>query len=104
MTRYLVTSWTAGGWSGNIGSLDDSVQKIAERYQIRYGNYNACAYYGLGVNATLPENRDRVWPDMCKSQRCKSSCDRDVKGTIAESLRNVIRIFRVWILKLVSHD
>jgi hypothetical protein len=34
-----MTDGTAGGWSGNVGSLDDLIQKVVQGRQIIEGNY-----------------------------------------------------------------
>ncbi len=85
------TTWTAGGWSGSFGGLDDCVEQVAERHQVRDGNYNAGAHYGGGVNRSL-KHRAGVWPYVCKRERGKIASDRDIELSITYGFWDIVRV------------
>ena len=87
-----ISSWTTGGWSGNVGGLDNPVQQIAERNQVRDGNYNTSTYHAFGINRPIPKQSRGIWAHMCKSQRCKIAHDGNVELSITKNFRDVLRV------------
>jgi hypothetical protein len=100
--KQLVTNWTAGGWSGSIGGLNNAIQQIPEGCQIRDGNYNAGTHYGFSLNSPVSKHRRWVWPYVRKGQRRKSSGNRNVKLPVAHNLWNAIRVYSFRLL-LIRH-
>src|SRR5262245_12388063 len=98
-----MSSWTTGGWSGNVGRLDNPVQQIAERNQVRDGNYNTGAYHGFGINRPVPKQSRGIWAYMCKSQRCEIAHDGNVKLSIAKNFRGVLWVCYKGLLRLIGH-
>jgi hypothetical protein len=85
-----VMSWTAGGWSGGIGGLNDPVQQIAQRRQVREGNYNAGAHYGFHIeprpslNIVVGSGLTCVNVNVASSPRIETFKNRNVELSIAK--------------------
>jgi hypothetical protein len=79
-----VSNWTAGGWSGSIGSLDNSVQQISEGCKICDRNYNAGTHDGFRIESRVPKHHGWIWSHMCKGQRRKTSGDGDIELSVAQ--------------------
>jgi hypothetical protein len=91
--NHSMLGGTAGGWSGLVRRLDDPVQKVAKRYQITEGSYNAGAHHTSRVHSAIPQHRRRVWANMGKRQRGEVSRNADVEHPIAENFWDVIRVY-----------
>src|SRR5262244_364857 len=85
-------SWTAGRWSGGIGSLNNPIQQIAERGQICDGNYNAGTYDGSGIDRPVSKQSRGIWAHMRKRQNGTIANDGYVELSIAKKFRNVVRV------------
>ena len=71
MKDLVMSSWTAGGWSGSFGGLNNGVQQISERLQVWDGYYNAGSHYRMKVDALPFKHSAGIWTDMCKRQNRK---------------------------------
>ena len=98
-----MSSWTTGGWSGNVGGLDNSIQQVAKRNQVRDGNYNTGAYYGFGINRPVSKQSRGICAYMCKSQRCKIAHDGNIELSIAKNFGDVLRVCYRGLLRLIGH-
>ena len=100
---HLVTSGTAGGWSGSVGSLDNPVQQIPEGYQIREGSYNAGAHYGFRLNPSISKHYRWIRPYMRKSQSGKIIGNGNIELSVANNFWNAIRVSYLGLLRFVGH-
>ena len=99
----LVTSWTAGGWSGGVGGLDNPIQQIAERSQVFDGNYNAGAHYGHGFERPVSKQRRGIRAHMSKRKNGDIASDGYVELSVTEKFRDIIRVCYDRLLRLIGH-
>jgi hypothetical protein len=100
--KPLVTSRTAGGWSGLV-SGSHLVQQISERIEVRDGCYNSGAHYGFGVDGRGPKHRFRIWTYMRECQSRKASSNGDIERPVTEGFWNAIGVYYRRLLWLISH-
>jgi hypothetical protein len=107
--KRSMPGWAAGSWSGsgcgggNADCLDDSVQEVSQRYQIRNGSHNAGSYYEFGVycpGKQLPG----LWAHMRESDNCARSSKADVKHSFAQRFWNIVGINYFKLLRLIGHN
>jgi hypothetical protein len=100
----LMTCGTAGGWSGSVGGLDNSVQQIPEGCQIREGSYNTGAHYGFRFEPRFSKHYRWIWPYMRKGQCRKVVGDGNIELSVAYNFWNEIRVCYLRLLRLIGHD
>jgi hypothetical protein len=102
--QTLVTSGTAGSWSGGAGRrLSHADQQISEGMQIREGNYNAGSHYGFGINSPVPEHRRRVWAYLRKGQGREVTGDGHIESSVTKNFWDSIRVYYLRLLRLIGH-
>jgi hypothetical protein len=97
----LMFCGTAGGWSGDVRRLDDSVQQVVQGSQIPQGQYNASSHYSLGIDNTFRKHISSVGPNMSERQSGELSQNGNVELSIAMRFGNVVRVYYrrlIWLL------
>jgi hypothetical protein len=88
----LMFCGTAGGWSGDVGRLDDSVQQITKRLQISQSQYNASSDYRLCIHHSGPKHIFSVGTDVSEGHGGELSQYRNVELSVAKRFWNVVRV------------
>src|SRR5437870_2057123 len=101
--KESVTCRTASGGSGSYRGLSQVDQKVTQRVQIIDGSYNAGSHYSLNVNAPFPKQRGGIWALMRKSQRRKSTSNRDIESSGTKSFWYIVWVYCFKLLRLISH-
>jgi hypothetical protein len=97
----LMFCGTAGRWSGDIGTLDNSIQQVAERLQIPQGQYNASSHYSLRIHGSGAEYIPSVGTDMSESQGGELSQYRNVERPVAKRFGNAIGVYCRRLIRLM---
>src|SRR5262245_36044649 len=101
--QKLVTSMAASGWSGRARGMNNSVQQVTHRYQVREGNYNAGTHYGFEVNCAVPKHGHGVGTDLGECYSGMSADDGHIELSVAKNLRHIIGVRCKDLMRLVSH-